>query len=64
MIITLVQKQLIQLLTKYIKDETSIIGIMLTIKEEEKQELMIDYIIDNKDNINKEMILKKMLEIL
>ena len=48
MIITLVQKQLIQLITKYIKDETSIIGIMLTIKEEEKQELMIDYIIDNK----------------
>lgn len=62
--LTEIQKQLIQLLTKFIKDETSIEGIMLTIKTEKQQEEMIDYIIENKEKIDKKMIITKALDLI
>ena len=62
--LTEIQKQLIQLLSKFIKDETSIVGIMLTLKMEEQQEQMIDYIIENKNKLDKEMIMTKMLDLI
>ena len=59
-----IQKQLTQLLTKFIKDETSIVGIMLTLKTEKQQEQMIDYIIENKNKLDKEMIMTKMFDLI
>ena len=58
--LTETQTQLTRLLMKFIDDETSIVGIMLTLKKESQQEKMIDYIIENKDNLTKQMIMEKM----
>ena len=58
--LTETETQLTRLLMQFIEDETSIIGVMLALKKEEQQEEMIDYIIDNKDNLTKQMIMKEM----
>lgn len=62
--ITEIQKQLTQLLLNFIEDETSIVGIMLVLKTEKQQEQMIDYIIENKNKVDKEMIMTKMLDLI
>lgn len=62
--LTETQTQLTRLLMKFIDDETSIVGIMLTLKKESQQEKMIDYIIENKDNLTKQMIMEKTYELI
>ena len=60
--LTKTQKQLIALLKALKMTENQVIGIMLTLQNENQQDKMIDFIIENKDNLTNEKILMKMEE--
>ena len=62
--VTKTQKQLIALLKAFHMTENQVIGIILTLKSEKKQNQMIDYLIENKKNLTNEIILNKMKELI
>ena len=62
--LTKTQKQLIALLKAFKMTENQVIGIMLTLRKEEQQNKMIDFIIENKDKITNEEILMKMEQLI